>query len=71
MGHRSTTAAAALIGVPYFRITYLIRTGRIKPPARDDSGNYRWTDSDIEAARKILDSRRRPSPATVGGGDAA
>lgn len=72
MGYRSTTSAAAILGVPYFRLAYLIRARRISPPARDDTGNYAWSEADIERARAALAARRSSHPATqTGGNDAA
>ncbi len=52
-----TTAAARLLGVPYWRLFALVRDGLVTPP-KDSSGDYVWTDSDIERAREALARRR-------------
>ena len=72
--YRKTLAVADILGVPYWRLRDMVRARRINPPARDDSGDYIWSPSDIEAARQVLAARCRPTPAvaTAGGpGDAA
>ena len=51
-----TLAVARTLGVPYYALTFLIRAGKIKPPPKDTSGDYVWSDTDIASARRALDS---------------
>jgi hypothetical protein len=70
---RKSPVVADELGVGYYVLLGLIRGKRIRPPAKDSSGDYVWTESDVEAARQALAARRRPTPiaANAGGGDAA
>jgi DNA-binding transcriptional MerR regulator len=56
---RKTADAARLLGVPYYRLWYLIRVGQIPPPPKDSGGDYWWGEQDIEAVRKILAKRKK------------
>ncbi len=49
------------LGVPLSRLRSLFATGRLAPLEKDSSGDYIWSEADIEAARKALavDRRRR------------
>ena len=53
--------ARKILGVPsYWTLANLIRGGRIKAPKKDpDTGEYDWSEQDIEAARVALKARRR------------
>ena len=55
-----TVQAAKLLGVPFWRINYLIRCGRIAPTKGPD-GDYYWSDQDIALARQViaLDLRKK------------
>jgi hypothetical protein len=57
--YRKTPVAARELGVPYYVLTGLLRYGKIDPPGRDSSGDFLWTDADIERARQILADRRQ------------
>jgi DNA-binding transcriptional MerR regulator len=57
--HRSTTRAAQIVGIPTSHLYSLLRAGRLAPPMRDDSGDYLWSERDIEAARQALRMPRR------------
>lgn len=61
---RKTPAAAKELGVPYWHLMNLIRYGKLTPPARNESGDFLWTDADLEAARQAL-ARRRVVAGTV------
>lgn len=66
-----TAVAATILGVSYHRTIQLIRYGKIVPPERDSSGDYLWSEADLERARKALgiDLRRkefRPHPSPLG-----
>jgi hypothetical protein len=56
-----TRRAAALLNTTESHLHYLIRSRKIPPPARDDSGDYCWADADLERARAAMkmDRRRR------------
>ncbi len=56
---RTSAAVARLLGVPYFRLHYLVRAGKIPEPARDSAGRYLWLPSDISRAAGLLG---RPGP---------
>jgi hypothetical protein len=66
-----TRRAASLLGIAESHLHYLLRAKKIPPPARDDSGDFVWTDADLERARAALriDRRRkehrRAAPAVV------
>jgi DNA-binding transcriptional MerR regulator len=60
-----TPVAARQLGITYHRLMGLIRFGKINPPARDSSGDYLWSDTDLERARLALTAGR--SKATAGG----
>jgi hypothetical protein len=59
MGFWKTPAAADLLGVPYHVLFELLRARRIRPPAKDSSGDYVWLAEDIERARLALENRRQ------------
>jgi hypothetical protein len=49
------TAGAALeLNVTYYTLFNLLRHRKMEPPARDSSGDYIWTRSDLSRARKAL-----------------
>jgi hypothetical protein len=59
--YRKTPKAALEVGegVTYMNLYNLIRNGKIPPPERDSSGDFIWSDADIERARKALALRKR------------
>jgi hypothetical protein len=65
MGYYKTPQAARLLGVTYHRLIGLLRFDKIDPPARDSSGDFVWTDSDLVRARKALEARRRRAGSEV------
>jgi hypothetical protein len=52
--YRKTPVAARELGITYTKLIGLIRYGRLEPPGRDTSGDYVWTDADLERARQLL-----------------
>jgi hypothetical protein len=60
---RKTPLAAKELGVPYYRLFFLLRTGQIDRPAEDSSGHLIWSDADVEAARKVLAARAKKKAA--------
>ena len=61
--NRKTPIAAKEVGISYHRLINLIRFGAIMPPEKDSSGDYVWSDSDVEAARKVIAGRQKPETA--------
>jgi hypothetical protein len=62
---RKTPIAARELGTTYHRLIGLLRFNKIPPPSRDSSGDYLWTDADLDRARQTLaiDRRRKAVPA--------
>jgi hypothetical protein len=59
-----TPVAARLVGATYWRLVTAMRGGKITPlPAKDSSGDFIWTEADLERARQALaiDLRRTRS----------
>ena len=54
---RLTGAAAREIGEPFYRLAYLVRSGKVVPSARDSSGRYLWRDEDLARAREALQGK--------------
>lgn len=62
MPYRKTTELVRQLGITHNQIAYLIRENRLQPPLKDASGDYLWSDDDVErlrAALAKLRSRRR------------
>jgi hypothetical protein len=62
MPYRKTPAAARELGITYHRLIGLVRFDKLdQPPQRDSSGDFIWTDADLERARAALqiDHRRK------------
>lgn len=57
-----TPAVARLLDVPSWRLSSLIRWGRIEAPAKDSSGDYVWLPDDIERARQALAAQHGGPP---------
>jgi hypothetical protein len=61
----TTREAAQIVGkdsighVSYRRLWEQIRAGKMPPPAKNASGDYTWTETDLENARKAIVSDRR------------
>jgi DNA-binding transcriptional MerR regulator len=58
MTYLKSSAAAARLGVPYYTLHNLIRSGKVPPPQRDTSGDFVWTERDLARARRALSRRR-------------
>jgi DNA-binding transcriptional MerR regulator len=67
MAFFKTKAVADLLGITYHRLFELIRSNKIPSPQKDSSGDYVWTEQDIERARHALAARRRPQQEVVEG----
>jgi hypothetical protein len=60
---------AVLGGVSYYRLVSALRGGKISPPpAKDASGDYVWTEEDVDRARQALarDGRKERKAARQG-----
>jgi hypothetical protein len=55
-GFRKTPVAARMLGIPFTRLHSLIRSGKLAAPKKDSSGDYVWTDADLDSARKTLEA---------------
>ena len=53
-----TPVAAKQLDIPYSRLISLLRHGKLAAPTKDSSGDYLWTNEDLERARQALASRR-------------
>ena len=49
-----TAEVAKMLGVPYYRLLYLIRSGRIDKPERSELGDFLWSRDLIATVRRIL-----------------
>jgi hypothetical protein len=59
---RKTPAAARELGVSSDTLCGLIRRGKLDPlPTKDSSGDYIWSESDLDRARAALAARRQPA----------
>ena len=65
MAFFKTPAVADLIGVSYYRLIGLLRSRRLAPPQKDTSGDYVWSDGDLERARQALAAKNRRKPEAV------
>lgn len=63
MQQLKTTEVARQLGTPYHRIASALRSQKLSPPSKDYSGDFIWTEADVEALRQALAvDRRRKSP---------
>jgi hypothetical protein len=60
-----TPVAAHKLGLTYSQLIGLIRCRHIDPPGRDSSGDYIWTDADLDRVRAALSARRKPEVANA------
>jgi hypothetical protein len=58
---RKTPIAAEELGISYYHLISLLRSKKLPAPQKDSSGDYIWTDADLDAAREALriDHRRK------------
>jgi hypothetical protein len=63
----TTRQVAKRLGVSYGIVIRLVQEEKIQRPARDSSGDYAWSDDDVQAARAVLEQReqRRRAKATA------
>jgi hypothetical protein len=58
-GMCKSRAAIRALGCSYDQLTGLLRRGRIPEPAKDESGDFWWSEADLERARQALAAGRR------------
>lgn len=51
-----TPQAAHRLNVPYSQLMSWIRYGKVAPPRKDSSGDYVWTEADLVAVQRTMDS---------------
>jgi hypothetical protein len=51
--------AAQRLGVSYHRLVSLLRYRKIDLPAKDSSGDFVWSEKDLQAAREALENGRQ------------
>jgi hypothetical protein len=56
---KSRELCAAVGGISYSRLWYLVRQGSITPPGKDASGDYVWPPESVEVLRLALERVRR------------
>jgi hypothetical protein len=59
VSYLKSPAAADVLGIGYYHLISLIRSKKLTPPAKDTSGDYVWTDADVERAREAIAAGRR------------
>lgn len=59
MQQLKTSQVARQLGTPYHRIASALRAQKLSPPGKDFSGDFVWTEADVEALRQALAEDRR------------
>jgi len=68
--YRKSREAAEYLGISYYTLFELLRGHHLAPPKKDGSGDYIWTDADVERARHALTVRRhRKAQGRAAGGE--
>jgi hypothetical protein len=57
----STMTLARSLGVSYWRLIGLLRSGQLCPPQKGSDGSYQWTPTDIKNVERLLRARRDDS----------
>lgn len=65
MNTRKSPLAAKELGISFYRLHGLLRADKITPPQKDSSGDYIWTDEDLERARRALAENDRRKQGTI------
>jgi hypothetical protein len=52
-----TPVAARRLNVSYSHLMSLLRHGKIRPPEKDSSGDYLWSERDLAVAREALQNQ--------------
>jgi hypothetical protein len=59
MAFLKTPMAARQLGIGYTALMNLIRFDHVAPPEKDSSGDYVWTEGDLERVRQALARRKK------------
>jgi hypothetical protein len=59
MAELKTTIAARELGISYSRLMSLLRADKFRAPHKDSSGDYLWSQEDLEEAKQALSIDRR------------
>jgi hypothetical protein len=61
MNRLKSVMAARELGIPYSHLASLLRSGKFPAPQKDSSGDYLWSEQNLEEARRAmgLDRRRK------------
>jgi hypothetical protein len=51
---KKTTVVCQILGVRRHRLDFLIYSGQLAAPAKDQFGNFLWSETDVAAARAAL-----------------
>ena len=54
-----TKEAARQLGISYWHLISLLRSEKLQAPPKDSSGDFVWTEQDLDAARRALEVGRR------------
>jgi hypothetical protein len=65
MSYLKSRAVADSLGVSYYRLFELLRSKRLAPPRKDSSGDYVWTQDDVQRARLALKGRHRKASSPI------
>jgi hypothetical protein len=57
-----TPIAASRLGIRSSHLYSLIRIGKIRPPVKDSSGDFVWSESDLDRARAVIAVGQRHAP---------
>jgi len=61
-----TPVAASILGVAETHLYSLLRKRKIPTPSKDTSGDYCWTEVDLDAARQAIAKRqKKAAPASA------
>jgi hypothetical protein len=59
MPYLKSRALADQLGITYYRLMELMRSGKLKAPQKDSSGDFVWSEDDVQRAREALAMGRR------------
>jgi hypothetical protein len=61
---KKTKDVARELGISVLKLRAMLQNEKLEPPPKDSSGDYVWTDADVERARVAAQTdRRRRRPA--------
>jgi hypothetical protein len=54
-----TQTVVRKLGTTYWALVALMRSGKLRPPRKDVSGDFVWSKSDVQVAKRLLQERQR------------